>query len=534
MAPDAKTIERKAARLRRRLRNIEALRRVLRCLVVAAVASCGVILADRLLALEVDEWAVAGALAAAAAVCGAVWALARQPGLHEAAALADRKLNLRERISSALYLLESERPMDRAVVEDAASRAALVRVGDVFPYPFYRELKWLIAAVAAGACMALIPPMDLFASLDKPAVALQPIPPREAEKAAERLKEIKEKLNERAQLKDPLRLALIEKDLEQLQKDFEARKLDRAQAVAKLSKMNEQLAERKKTLEEMLRSTEGVKTNPSDRFTNELAKDLEMADFDAAKQALADLKKKIENGDFAEKDAAKLSEEMQKLAEQLQQSNPALAEAMKKAAEAMQAGQLNMALDALEMAQADLEELAEMMGQMQMLDDLQSECQAAQSEMAGSGGSGRQGEGPDLDGMSDKPSSDWKPGDSNRRGPGMGGPGIDRGGVARVGQDQVKFKNEQIKGQTQPGEILASFKVAGQQTRGEATVEYTEAYIEYAREAEDTLEREPMPLEFRGLVAEYFDSIQPSLQKAESSRDPAEAGLQLAPASPAN
>ncbi len=101
----------------------------------------------------------------------------------------------------------------------------------------------------------------------------------------------------------------------------------------------------------------------------------------------------------------------------------------------------------------------------------------------------------------------------------MGGAGRGMGGVATVEADQVAFQKERIKGDLQAGAILASFKVDGEQIPGESNIQYTETYQEYRQVAEDTMEKERLPLEYKNLVADYFDSIKPQVgsdEKADS------------------
>ena len=118
------------------------------------------------------------------------------------------------------------------------------------------------------------------------------------------------------------------------------------------------------------------------------------------------------------------------------------------------------------------------------------------------------------------PSKMWKAGDSSKQGSGMGDAGKGEGGTAQVAPDQVSFKPDKLKGQTQPGDIIASFRVSGEQVTGEAKVKYQETYTEYRQACEDTLRREAMPLEYRTLISDYFDAIKPEKQTSAAASQP--------------
>lgn len=519
----------KVRRLRSRMRRVETVRRLLRCQLPALGALAVLVLADHLFVIPFDVWRVGQILAGAAFVAGLAWSFRRRPSLIEAAAGADQRMQLRERISSAMFFLDSEKAMDQALIEDAQSRAATLRPAEVFPYPFYRELRWLLALVAAVALIeAFMPHMLLFgprsaAGQDANAV---PIAAEQAKQTARELTEMKQKLEERTALQDPLELKKVEKDLAELQKEFEQQKLDSVTALAKLSKLSDEVKRRKADLAEKAKSLENVRAPENARFTKELAKDLEAGNFENAKKELEQIKSQLQNAKLSEQDKQKLAEELAKLAEQLK-DNPQLAEKLKQAAANMKEGSAMKAADNLEMAEGEMGEMAQMLEQMAMLDQLDASLSESKSGMARGKGEGP-GEGDEAgfwettEALSDQ----WQAGEKRERGSGMGGPGMGMGGQARVAPDQVGFKPDKVKGQTQPGKILTSIQIKGDQTPGQSNVQYQEAYTEYRQMTEDTLEREAMPLEYKNLVSDYFDSIKPEVgaeqKPADSSAAPPE------------
>ncbi len=528
-------LERTVRRLRRRMRNVEAVRRLLRCLLAASIVLLAALLVQRLSGFDYDVWFV-GQVAGIAALCvGLVWALFRKPSMHEAAVTADERLNLRERISSALYAINSEEAMGAALIEDAERRAASIRVGDVAPYPFYKELRLLLLVLAATGLCSLLPPMLLFARPNEFIEEGKPIAAEQAKKGAAKLKALQEKLDLRSKLKDPLKLEAINKELEALQKKFEQRKVNQSQAIAKLSKLSDKVKLKQEELAKKMKGLDNLRARENSKFTKDLEKALEKGNLDAAEKKMAELKDKMKSGKMSEQDKKKMAEELEKLAAELKESNPKMAEAMKKAAENMKKGLMNKAVEGMEEAMAAMSEMKEMMDQMAMLDEMSDELAQCQSGMcSGSkpGDSSGEGESDGEWGMTDQESGDWTKTDNRGKGTGMGGGGQGSGGIAKVNPNAVAFKKEKTNIVTQLGEILASIKVKGEQVRGDSLVKYQDALTIYDQIKEDTLEREKIPLELRNHVRDYMDSIRIDVDASGGKADEASGDathLELAP-----
>lgn len=510
-------LEKKVRRLQRRLLGIETIRHILRCGLMAAGLILLLLLVQRLLVDTLDVWAIAPTLAAIALVAGVLWAMVRRPTMLAAAAAVDERLKLRERISSGVVMLESDRRMEQAVVEDAQSHAEHLRVGEVFPYPFFRELKWLVTLglIIAGVHFFL-PPMRLLASNSPNAKSptAAPLAPEQKKKAAEELKALKEQLAQRTETKDPLEIGELQKNLEALQRELEMKKVDPADMLAKVSKLGDKVAEKKQAMNDKVKDFQDLETPENAKFTKEIAKDMEAGRFKEAAKKMEELKDQIKQGKMSPQDQQKLSEEMKKLAEQMK-SNPEMAEALKKAAQKMAQGEGLKALDDMDMAQADMAELAEALEQMQMLDQLEEKVGECKSGIcSGSSlGDGKSGTGEGEWKTTDALSKDWKAGDSQKKGSGMGGPGQGMGGQARVAQDSVKLTPDKSKSDLQQGKILSMIRVDGDQIKGDSNINFDQAVVEYSQVAEDTIEREPMPKEYKNLVRDYFDAIKPEVSK---------------------
>lgn len=104
---------------------------------------------------------------------------------------------------------------------------------------------------------------------------------------------------------------------------------------------------------------------------------------------------------------------------------------------------------------------------------------------------------------------EFKKGDSDKEGPGLGGPGRGRGGVAPKAPEDVGLEKTKIKGRLGKGSAATLGFFRGDPAKASPTVEYTELYSDYQEEAKDALTKEEIPLGQKEFVKEYFESIRP-------------------------
>lgn len=82
---------------------------------------------------------------------GALWGMMKRLTGFSAARATERRLDLKERLSSAVSLLDRNNGMVQALVEDASGHIENVRPKDVFPHRFTREM-----AIFGGTLVALL------------------------------------------------------------------------------------------------------------------------------------------------------------------------------------------------------------------------------------------------------------------------------------------------------------------------------------------------------------------------------------------
>jgi len=272
-----------------------------------------------------------------AMLTAALRALAR-PFTVEGAALAmDERTRLKERLTSAATLGQRELAMAGVLVEDAAQHAAGLNPSAVFPYrggAVGRRLPWL--ALGFLAILAFLPDLDLLG--ERARLRQQKL---EEQKKAEEAKQIARIVRDQSnRLKNELdRRQIQDQKLLELQKKLqklatEIPKMDPEEAQKQLNKLNDKMREEEKKDF----SADRMQTLRAPREQRSLMKDaiqkMQNKDLEGAREAMRQLRRKLEKSEFDTKDLAQLSKEMKELSEQLEQLNlDDLGKSFKEAAE---------------------------------------------------------------------------------------------------------------------------------------------------------------------------------------------------------
>jgi hypothetical protein len=253
---------------------------------------------------------LAGAAAVAATIAVGRTLLRRSDSLSAAIAL-DRAAGLKERVSSALALARSSDPFAQAVVRDAGRVAAGVHVPAHVPLRSPRLAPWSLSVVAlAGLAYGLMPKLNLLAAVREE---------RQEEEAA-RLEHQNIQVAIRDQLKRVEARASENPGLERLMDDLKALEIPdeptrtpedvRREAIKRIDSVTDALERKKQNenvaaFEELQKQLQKLDTPNGDDPASKLAKALSEGDNQAAKQALADLKKQLENAAEAGDEPAK-------------------------------------------------------------------------------------------------------------------------------------------------------------------------------------------------------------------------------------
>jgi hypothetical protein len=268
--------------------------------------------ADRLLALQIPLWGLAGVLAGLALAGTLAVALALRPRPVTAALLADHALGLDTRLSSALLLSGSADAMARAAILDAREHALSVDPRRVLPHKAQRFRKVLLYSTAALLLAFLTPRLDLLSlQEERDRIAEEE---RTVAAITERLTRSLERVETRARR---LELAAAVPELRSLREAAERLsqpRPDRRAALSSLENLRDRIADRSRALEAKGRRPDGrLGSETADRLANALSR----RDADSARRELESLKRKLEDEVLSPEERSELARSLEKLAKSL-------------------------------------------------------------------------------------------------------------------------------------------------------------------------------------------------------------------------
>lgn len=359
---------------------------------------------------EIAIYGSAGVVASAA-----LWALVRRPREKAVAQTVDERANLKEALSTSLYVEKTTDGWARNVVEGAVQAARRVNVAQAVPIEAPR--RWPVPVASAFALLLVwvaYPKLDIWGK-DKERLA-QEEKKQQVIQVKNELEVNQAKLNERLKniapefVTDPSELG---KDQKPEGMDPDALRRAEVKKLTDLSTKLEQMKESEKAaefeaLKDAMRQLKQPGPGPLDEFTRSLSR----GDFSKAKEQLEQMSKQLAEGDMSaeQKEQAKkqfenLSKQMEKLGDQQQQVAKQLeqsgldrktAEELAKKASSGDPEQLKQALE--QMQNLSEEQKQELMKMAEQAMKTASQCQGM-SEGLGKMAQGMSQEGMQQEGM---------------------------------------------------------------------------------------------------------------------------------------
>lgn len=517
-------LQAKLVRLRRRLIAQRWVESVIGGVVVAAAVACGWLVVTRLFPTLGDPLPVTWALLALGTLGGSIQAYRRRPTLVQTALAADRRLGLRERLTSSLELAEADGPMIEALHRDARRHLEGVDLTSQFPWKTSKAMKWAYVPILAfGVGYLFLPEFDLLGAKEREAEAKAKaeavhIQAQRLEQAVKPLAEAEEMA--KANLDD------LQGEIAKLAEDLKAQKITEKQALARLSDLSQELEKRMNTLQENAPLPKMMESLRQVNAESELGKAVQSGDFSKAAMEAKALKEKLESGTLSEEEKKKIAKELKSLADQMKSSDgelsKALAQALSEAAAGMESGDMSKAMEALdnaELSAADMQALAQ---QLQAMQGVQASLAQWQQGMMGPSQYCRQcgaklkecKNGANCTGCGAGHSCSGTCGScaGNGVGPGMGGPGRGAGGqVGNLPNPNVAFQPTKLQGGMTKGKILAGIM---QKTTPDQDAQPTQDYVvktfeSVQQEAEQALTKEEIPPGAKEYVRQYFGNLEP-------------------------
>jgi len=315
MSPDG-DIGNSISRLRKRVRLLL----IERYSLFGASAGAAVTLAIVLLSTRYDEllsyWLWAGIILLGA-MAGGAWAMFRKLDDLTVAIAADKRADLRERLSTAVALREQPDEMVRALISDANQRASALHPSNVFRRRFGAPHAVFGMALILLLGVIILPQLPAFQSKTRQQEVT--VMKREGRKLVKVAKEIR---NVSGQHQEIRKLA---NKLQILGKKMETGRMTRKQAMLKTQRLTKELQKeqdrlaklnsQKKSMEEARAQMRKASADLTKRMAGEIAKKENIPPQDAMKQVpsdkrLAELARK--EGPLAEPERKELEQAIQK------------------------------------------------------------------------------------------------------------------------------------------------------------------------------------------------------------------------------
>ncbi len=386
-------------------------------LILASIAWVVLLAVDRTLFSGVaDGPRVATLLGATVTVSFLRSILRGRPSRHDAALLADHRLLLKERVSSAVYLeekLSGDAELRRLVEVDAARAVGGASVAESFPIRIPRFAAWLLVPLVLGVALHLwLPTFDLLSrGLRREVLAdEEKLVSEEKRKLEEKFQELLKQAQEK-ELPDAQNVLELVSAQQQSNANVEKKDGAHAEKAEKTSSepRKEAMVEMSRREDALRKGLENQKFDPlkearktlraldlkSADLTRKLQEALKDGDFDKARKELEDLKADLSKlsekrpSDLTEEERArlqKLSEELGKLAKD-SKSLSRFSKALSRASESLGAQGLNSqkmsdSLESLSQSMEDLQSLLKLAQQVEMLDQALELVQLSKEELA--------------------------------------------------------------------------------------------------------------------------------------------------------
>jgi len=547
------------------------------CLVVALVVVLGLVLAEKALPEFTLDWMTVLVVLGTTVLAGAwLMSLRSRPSDAVIAAMIDERLELRDRISTALHCSGRDDPFARAAVAEALETAGNPEVRNRLARAFTPQSPggaWVAPVVGLLALLiwTVVPAGDLFAG--DPATDRRAVD-EERDSVEDTMRTVLDQIEENdalaEQLGDVTNNFALDESRPDASMDPEEQRREALRKVSELERRLDEIVngEQGKRMEAMERALSEMETETGD--ARELSEAMKQGDFSKAREALEQLQKKMDDGAMTEEQKEALAESLDRMSEELKKAaenkdaleealrraglDPALAENQQALEQAMeQAGDLNQQqieqlqqmMNAQNASAQSCENMGEAMSQMaqqarqgqsgasqqqmeQMLSDAEQlqqmlmQAQNAKNQCQGGGSGGSMGSPQEMANLLPSKPQPGQSG-SNRVGTGFGGtPGS--GGIGDAPLQETKFSTRLQKEQValqEGGDVISRQLVeSSNPVVGQSTVEIQATAERIIQSWEEGARDEVVPAHRREGVKGYLGELTRRLS-AQRRSDPA-------------
>lgn len=545
-------IKKKVEQVLRRLRFIIFLDELVTGLLISLIAICLYLSLDKFAHWLWEPWQVIGGLVILGILIGFLLFIRRRVTLFDAALCIDEKMQLKERITSALEFSSQldKSPLIPILVEDAARHAEQVHPKNVLPFRLPKYFQYLTGLVVLAVVLGFVP----YYHAEQRQAQLATI--KVLKQEGKKLEELSKQLGDEEQGQNMKEFKETAKRLDEVGKALQQPKINEKEALAKLAKLTEELQKTQekipteKGMQEALK--EWIKANNSE--AGKLGESLKNGKMEEAQAQLESLKQKMERGELSQEDMKQIGKDLGDMKESLKDSQlNGLKKSLDEMSQTMQKGDAKSAKTAMEHSQKEIEQLKKSFQEAAKMEKAMQGAEESKKQvaMAGQGSGEGEGEKEPGSGKGEGQGAGGKGKESVRvLAYGSGGGGEDAGKTStnleeksnRTAQKNLPYYNRQskdkpdrvsefvrlydpkyvdsktydtrVKGKMGEGQMVELGEVNGKPMPEKGFVPYSEIYKDSKQQAEDALDKEEVPAGYKEYVKNYFESIDPQNENA--------------------
>ena len=453
----------------------------------------------------------------------------------EAAYELDDRMQLRDRISSALASKDIDTPFSKVVLEDALqiveSKQVVASMPKHFPIVLPKRFNWVLGVIAATVMVLWTPQWGFFQSDNNTSVASAVIASRENIETS--IDAVLEELQSDKELNEALEeeLAELAATTQNNVVDPETMRRDALRKMTDLQKRLDEMLQDENALafEEMLRRMQQLKL-PKSGNTVPMVAALKNGNFDKAKKEFDTLQEKMESATLTEQERKELEKQLEALSEQLNK----LSDLNESLASALSAAGMNSALaknaeaagkaikNAKNLTAEQKQKLLKMLKAQQLANKMCEKMSEGCKQCAG-GKSGMPtvSELEKMQAMqSFKTKAQMAKSACKQAGANMsatGGEGKGNGGSNPTTETESTMVAQRTAVSTLDGTIIAKqLFEGGMLTAGESTSEVKDTVLAQRIAAEQAITDEEIPRKYHDLLRHYFGKLE---EMTETSRN---------------
>lgn len=509
----------------RRYRLASGWRTIARSSLFGLLASAFYVLFSKLTGFLPPHWAYYFLPAVLGLLSGILAHRLGRTTLMEVALKSDGRLNLKERLSTALEWIQDGRvrtPMFRGLLRDTASSATAINPPTVFPVAWKKPAVRLSAGLATVSLLFFLPNFSLLAP------RVSPDEVKLIHHAAQKIEVTAKKLQQKAPLlpRSHKKLERAARTLNRLASELKQPGMGRKEALVKISKAQEEMKSLAGAKSQAEKAQEEERTARAQGAAKDFKDEQEL--LSSLSQALKNIAQKADSKDPQAKNKEDVVKSLEKVKEQMKKSGMDTGKIDKAIDAAKQDDMKGAAREAGEMAeqfqqrQSDAEE---QQGLEEAGQDLESTKEAVSGrEMMKQFQGQKAGEKKEGKGKADFGTTSTNKEEKSGKEPGSQyaerhsqEKNLNRAFHEKLYTPQREKTNEaatgKVKGKLSPGPVVKSLnsRIRGAPRPGDrASTDPVENFVNYRSQGEEEVNRDKIPTRYRELIRNYYDDISPA------------------------